>query len=111
MAKAKVSSFICYGVNSAISIINSNRFNIRYIDIMKNGNAQKNKKLLNVIDDSIVMLENIHKKIESGMSRFEAALAGSKEVFFAIVSTSIGIMSDNDARNKNVGGEIICRVF
>jgi len=29
----------------------------------------------------------------------------------AIVSTSIGIMSDNDARNKNVGGEIICKVF
>ena len=29
----------------------------------------------------------------------------------AIVSTSIGIMSDNDARNKNVGGEILCQVF
>ena len=29
----------------------------------------------------------------------------------AIVSTSKGIMSDNDARVKNVGGEIICRVF
>ena len=29
----------------------------------------------------------------------------------AIVSTSIGIMSDNDARSKNIGGEIICRVF
>jgi len=29
----------------------------------------------------------------------------------AIVSTSIGIMSDSDARMKNVGGEIICRVF
>ena len=29
----------------------------------------------------------------------------------AIVSTSQGIMSDNDARMKNVGGEIICRVF
>ena len=29
----------------------------------------------------------------------------------AIVSTSMGIMSDNDARMKNVGGEIICRVF
>ena len=29
----------------------------------------------------------------------------------AIVSTSIGIMSDSDARTKNVGGEIICRVF
>ena len=29
----------------------------------------------------------------------------------AIVSTSKGIMTDNDARSKNVGGEIICRVF
>ena len=28
-----------------------------------------------------------------------------------IVSTSMGIMSDNDARTKNIGGEIICRVF
>ena len=28
-----------------------------------------------------------------------------------IVSTSIGIMTDNDARSKNVGGEIICKVF
>jgi len=29
----------------------------------------------------------------------------------AIVSTSKGIMTDNDARNKNIGGEIICKVF
>ena len=29
----------------------------------------------------------------------------------AVVSTSKGIMSDNDAKNKNIGGEIICRVF
>ena len=29
----------------------------------------------------------------------------------AIVSTSMGVMSDNDARTKNIGGEIICRVF
>ena len=29
----------------------------------------------------------------------------------AIVSTSKGIMSDNDAKNKKIGGEIICRVF
>ena len=29
----------------------------------------------------------------------------------AIVSTSKGIMSDNDARMKKIGGEIICRVF
>ena len=29
----------------------------------------------------------------------------------AVVSTSKGIMSDNDARTQNIGGEIICRVF
>ena len=29
----------------------------------------------------------------------------------AIMSTSMGIMSDNDARSKNIGGEIICKVF
>ena len=29
----------------------------------------------------------------------------------AIVSTSKGIMTDNDARSKKIGGEIICRVF
>ena len=29
----------------------------------------------------------------------------------AIVSTSMGIMSDNDARLKKIGGEIICKVF
>ena len=28
-----------------------------------------------------------------------------------IMSTSMGIMSDNDARSKNIGGEIICKVF
>ena len=30
---------------------------------------------------------------------------------FAIVSTPKGVMTDNEARNQNVGGEIICRVF
>ncbi len=46
-----------------------------------------------VIDDSIVMLENIHKKMESGKSRLQSAITGSKEVFFAIISTSIVLIS------------------
>ena len=46
-----------------------------------------------VIDDSIVMLENIHKKIEAGENRFNAAINGAKEVFFAIISTSIVLIS------------------
>ncbi|MBL1235081.1 MAG: 30S ribosomal protein S8, partial [Rhodobiaceae bacterium] len=29
----------------------------------------------------------------------------------SIVSTPRGVMSDNDARSNNVGGEVLCRVF
>ncbi len=46
-----------------------------------------------VVDDSIVMLENIFKKIEQGKEKIEAAIEGSKEVFFAIVSTSVVLIS------------------
>ena len=46
-----------------------------------------------VIDDSIVMLENIYKKVEGGEDKKEAAIKGSREVFFAIVSTSIVLVS------------------
>jgi multidrug efflux pump len=42
-----------------------------------------------VVDDSIVIMENIYVKIENGMSPLEAAFKGSREVFFAIVSTTI----------------------
>ncbi len=46
-----------------------------------------------VVDDSIVMLENIFKKIELGKDKIQAAIEGSKEVFFAIVSTSVVLVS------------------
>ena len=39
-----------------------------------------------VVDDAIVMIENIVRYIERGMKPFEAALAGSKEIGFTIVS-------------------------
>jgi multidrug efflux pump len=42
-----------------------------------------------VVDDAIVVLENIYSKIEKGMSPIEAGYTGSKEIFFAIISTSI----------------------
>lgn len=42
-----------------------------------------------VVDDGIVVTENIYKKIEEGMDPIEAAHKGSKEIFFAVVSTSI----------------------
>lgn len=42
-----------------------------------------------VVDDGIVVTENIFKKVEQGMAPMEAAFAGSKEIFFAVISTSI----------------------
>jgi multidrug efflux pump len=42
-----------------------------------------------VVDDAIVVLENIYAKIEDGMSPIEAGLKGSKEIFFAVISTTI----------------------
>jgi multidrug efflux pump len=42
-----------------------------------------------VVDDAIVVLENIYSKIEKGMSPLEAGFKGSKEIFFAILSTTI----------------------
>src|SRR5450756_1586457 len=42
-----------------------------------------------VVDDGIVVTENIFKKVEQGLPPMEAAFAGSKEIFFAVISTSI----------------------
>jgi len=42
-----------------------------------------------VVDDGIVVTENIYKKIEQGMDRYQAAFAGTREILFAVVSTSI----------------------
>lgn len=42
-----------------------------------------------VVDDGIVVTENIFKKIESGMKPREAAIKGSNEIIFAVLSTSI----------------------
>lgn len=42
-----------------------------------------------VVDDAIVVLENIYKKIEEGMDPLQAAFKGSKEIYFAVISTTI----------------------
>jgi hydrophobe/amphiphile efflux-1 (HAE1) family protein len=42
-----------------------------------------------VVDDGIVVTENIYKKLEGGMNKYQAAKEGSKEIFFAVISTSI----------------------
>ena len=46
-----------------------------------------------VVDDAIVVLENIYRHMEMGKSRFQAALDGSKEIGFAVISTTIALVA------------------
>ncbi|MBP1618856.1 MAG: acriflavin resistance protein [Bacteroidetes bacterium] len=42
-----------------------------------------------VVDDGIVVTENIFKRIEQGMDKWKAAFEGTREIFFAVISTSM----------------------
>ncbi|MGM0744505.1 efflux RND transporter permease subunit [Rhodohalobacter sp.] len=46
-----------------------------------------------VVDDAIVVLENIYAKMEKGLPAIEAGILGSKEIFFAVVATSLALVS------------------
>ncbi len=46
-----------------------------------------------VVDDAIVVTENIYIRIERGMSPREAGIEGSKEIFFAVISTTITLIA------------------
>jgi len=46
-----------------------------------------------VVDDAIVMTENIYIRIERGMKPFEAGIDGAKEIFFAVISTTITLLA------------------
>lgn len=46
-----------------------------------------------VVDDAIVMMENIYYRVERGEDRIQAAFAGSREIFFAIISTTVTLIA------------------
>lgn len=46
-----------------------------------------------VVDDAIVVAENIYQKVEYGMDPMEASIVGSKEIFFAVLSTTITLVA------------------
>ena len=46
-----------------------------------------------VVDDAIVMTENIYIRIEQGMRPFRAGIEGSKEIFFAVISTTVTLVA------------------
>src|SRR3954470_19272279 len=46
-----------------------------------------------VVDDAIVVLENVSRHIEKGMSAFDAAMLGAREVAFTVVSMSVSLVA------------------
>ena len=46
-----------------------------------------------VVDDAIVVMENIYVKVENGLPPVQAGLEGSKEIYFAIIATTITLIS------------------
>jgi small subunit ribosomal protein S8 len=105
--------------------IPSSKFRARILDVLKQEGyianykiSSDNKKESLLVDlkysNGLPVIKEIKRVSKPGRRIY--AKAGSIEKIqnglgIAIVSTSMGIMSDNDARTKNIGGEIICRVF
>ena len=46
-----------------------------------------------VVDDAIVMTENIYIRIEQGMNPKKAGIEGAKEIFFAVISTTVTLVA------------------
>ncbi|MDO6563583.1 efflux RND transporter permease subunit [Amphritea sp. 1_MG-2023] len=46
-----------------------------------------------VVDDAIVMLENIYRHVEEGLSPIQAAFKGSKEIGFAVIATTLTLVA------------------
>ena len=110
---------------NTVSIPNS-KFRARILDVLKEEGYISNYKILSeksnkgslIVDlkynNGSPVITEIKRVSKPGRRVYTRADSISKikgGLGIAIVSTSMGIMSDNDARSKNIGGEIICKVF
>ena len=106
--------------------IPSSKFRASILDVLKKEgyisnykflSDTKNKKSLFVdlkYNDGLPVIKEIKRISKPGRRIYARATSIPKiqnGLGLAIVSTSKGIMSDSEARNQNIGGEIICRVF
>ena len=88
-----------------------------YISDYKLLSDTKNKNSLSVdlkYNNGLPVIKEIKRVSKPGRRIYARATSIPKiqnGLGLAIVSTPQGVMSDNEARIKNVGGEIICRVF
>ena len=110
---------------NTVSIPNS-KFRAKILDVLKEegyisnykpSSNEKNNKFLLVdlkYNNGIPVIKEISRVSKPGRrvySKAESIPKIQNGLGIAIVSTSKGIMTDNDARNKKIGGEIICNVF
>ena len=108
-----------------VTIPNSN-FRVKILEVLKHEGYISNYKISTDTDNKRSLLIDLKynnglpvikeiKRVSKPGRRIYAKATSIPKIQnglgLAIVSTSIGIMSDNEARTKNVGGEIICRVF
>ena len=108
-----------------VKIPNSN-FRAKILDILKKEGYIVNYKILKEsnnkgfisvdlkYNDGLPVIKEIKRVSKPGRriyARAESIPKIQNGLGLAIVSTSKGIMTDNEARTQNVGGEIICRVF
>jgi small subunit ribosomal protein S8 len=106
--------------------IPSSKFRAKILDVLKDEGYISDYKIESTTNNKNILIVDL--KYHNGMPVIKEIKRVSKPgrriyakaesipkiqngLGLAIVSTSMGIMSDNDARTKNVGGEIICRVF
>ena len=107
-------------------IIPSSKFRAKILDVLKQEGYildykilpdDKNKESFSVnlkYTDGLPVIKEIKRVSKPGRRIYVRASSIPKiqnGLGLAIVSTSIGIMTDNEARSKNVGGEIICKIF
>ena len=88
-----------------------------YISDFKLVTNEKNIGILSVnlkYTDGLPVIKEIKRVSKPGRricARADSISKIQNGLGLSIVSTSKGIMTDNDARNKKIGGEIICKVF
>ena len=107
---------VCLSVNKMIlkilEILKDNGF-INDFNIVEEKNKQKsaNVKLFYNPDPSIVSLDRISKPGRRVYVKCNEIPRVYNGLGIAIVSTSKGVMTDKEAKSKNVGGELVCVIF
>ena len=96
-----------------LEVLKSEGYITNYV-IEKKENNKKNLKVDLKYYEGLPVIKEIKRVSKPGRRIYSSATSIPKiqnGLGLAILSTPKGVMSDNDARKNNIGGEIICRVF